>query len=530
LAQGEAFLIKKEEPLVIEKKTVLDIKVEKKRFHNSLEIAKNQIRDVKGKMAEQLADSELQIYDAHIAILEDPELIDKTEDFISSQNCCADFALHTISSEYIQILKELDDDYMSARAKDIEEVSTVVIKSLQGKLDSTIIIDEPIILLAHTISTHFISTMDSQFVMGIVTAGGGATDHSSILYNALSIPAIVGVGKELESVEDLTPILLDADDGIVMFNPDQEAIQSFNKRYENHRLIENTNLRDSHLPAKTISGKQIKIYANIGNAKEAKVAQLRGADGVGLLRTEFCFLDRISIPTEEEQFEMYKAMLDEFPHKEVVVRLIDIGSDKKVSYIQMEEEENPALGMRALRLGFKNYESLLRPQIRALLRLSASYNIRLLFPMIASLNDLIEIKDAIQNEIITLEKEGIKINKSMPLGIMVEVPNVALRPELFVDEVDFFSFGTNDLAQYVMAADRTNSFVSNYIPEAIPAILYMIEHVVAVAHAKGKWVGICGGLAADTNLTERFINLGVDELSMPSSVIPKMKAFIRKLT
>jgi phosphotransferase system enzyme I (PtsI) len=437
--------------------------------------------------------------------------------------------LHSVSKEYMQLLEHLDDEYLRARAKDIDEVSTAVIKSLQGKLDNGLKLDKPIILVAHKISTHLISTIDTQFVMGVVTAQGGATDHSSILYNAMGIPAIVGVGKELDSVQLSASILLDAENGFIKINPDQETFEAFEKQHETHLLVEKRNLEESHLAAATLSGKQIKIYANIGNTKEAKEAELRGADGVGLLRTEFCFLDRNTLPTEEEQYEMYKAMLDELPGKEVIIRLIDIGSDKKVSYIEMEGEENPALGIRALRLGFKHYESLLKPQIRALLRLSVPYNIQLLFPMIATPKDLQEIKDAIRKETVDLEAEGIKINKSMPMGIMVEIPNVALLPELFIDEVDFFSFGTNDLAQYMMAADRTNTSVSNYIPEAIPGMLKMVENVIEVAHNKGKWVGICGGLAADTKLTKTFIDMGVDELSMPASVIPKMKAFIRIL-
>lgn len=526
---GETFIIKKEEPLVIAKKSVANLEEEINRFHSSLEIVKNHIRDVRSKMAEQLSENELEIYDAHISILEDPELIDKTIDIISTQNCCADFALHCVAKEYIELLEQLHDEYLSARAKDIYEVSTAVIKSLQGKLDNTLKFDKPIILVADTISTHLISTMDAQFVKGIVTAQGGATDHSSILYNALGIPAIVGVGEELNTAQNSASILLDAENGFVKIDPDPETSKAFEKQYENYQLAEKRNLEESHLPAETLSGKKIKVFANIGDTKEAKEAQLRGADGVGLLRTEFCFLDRTALPTEEEQYKIYKSMLDELPGKEVVIRLIDIGSDKKVTYIETDAEENPALGIRALRLGFKHYESLLKPQIRALLRLSASYTIQLLFPMIATPKDLQEIKDAIRKEASDLEAEGIKVNKSIPMGIMVEIPNVALLPELFVDEVDFFSFGTNDLAQYMMAADRTNPMVSDYIEQAVPGILKMIENVVKVAHSNGKWVGICGGLAADMSLTEAFMNMGVDELSMPTSMIPKMKAFIRNL-
>ena len=507
----------------------MNLEEEIDKFRSALAIVKNQIREVKQKMAQQLSEKELDIYDAHISILDDPELIDKTIDLISIQQVCSDFAINAVAHEYIELLEQLDDEYLSARAKDIDEVSTAVIKSIQGKSNQVIELTKPVIIVADKISTHQISILETRFVLGVITAQGGATDHSSILYNAMGIPAIVGVGSQLNTVQESISIILDAEQGLIRVDPDQETQKAFKTQYKNHLIEEKRNLQSSHLPARTASGKHIKVFANIGNAQEAKEAQLRGADGVGLLRTEFCFLDRKTLPSEDEQYDMYKQMLDELPGKEVVIRLIDIGSDKMVSYIEMGEEENPALGIRALRLGFKHYDSLLRTQIRALLRLSTAFNIQLLFPMIATPEDLNDIKKALHKETTILEAEGIAVNKSIPMGIMVEIPNVALMPELFVDDVDFFSFGTNDLAQYMMAADRTNTSVAHYLPKAIPGILKLIEKVTNIAHSRGKWVGICGGLAADTHLIETFIGLGVDELSMPSALIPKTKAFIRNL-
>ncbi len=529
MAYGEVFLLDNDTSFVIEKKTVANTKAEISRFHDSLEIVKEQIRHLRTKMSLQLSKSDLEIYDAHISILEDPELIDKTKNLISTQSCCADFALHSVAKEYVQLLEQLDDEYLSARAQDIDEVAKDVIKSLQGRLTQGLQLNKPAILVADQISIHQISTIDREFVIGIITSNGGTTDHTSILYNAMGIPAIVGVGTNLNFIKKSVVVLLDAEIGSVTIDPDSKTLEAFQEQCLNYRQTEKDNLKNCHLPAETLSGKKIKVYANIGNFNEAKEAQRRGADGVGLLRTEFCFMDRKTLPSEDEQFNMYKAMLDELSGKEVVIRLIDIGSDKKVPYIGMDEEENPALGTRALRLGFKHYEKLLKPQIRALLRLSSAYNIHLLFPMIATPEDLHEIKAAVRMEMRGLQKEGFKTNSSIPMGIMVEIPNVALMPEKFVEDVDFFSFGTNDLAQYLMAADRTNPSVSDYIPAAVPGILNIIRGVVKVAHAQGKWVGICGGLAADTALTEAFINMGVDELSMPASAIPKIKAFVRKL-
>ena len=484
---------------------------------------------LKEKMSSQLTEDELAIYDAHVSIVEDPALIENTIQLITSKNVSAEYALQSAAKEFMKILASIDDDYIKSRVKDIDEVTTDIINILQGQTSIQLVFEKPIILVAENITTNQLATIDKKMLLGIITAGGGATDHTSIISKAIGIPLITGIKEQLMHILNTSTIVMDAENGSILLEPDESNIASFKEKIQNLNKYKNAHIVNAKNPATTKSGINIKIYANIGNLEEAELADLNGADGIGLLRSELCFLDRKEVPTEEDHHTLYKEMLDKLPGKVVVIRLLDIGSDKKVSYLEMPKEENPALGLRALRLGFNQYEKLLKPQLRAILKLSANYNIKLLCPMIATPEDLTQIREAISKEIKILISEGVKLNEKMQVGIMVEIPNVAIMPELFIDNIDFFSFGTNDLAQYLMAADRTNSSVSNYLSKANPAILKMIEHVTSIAHLHGKWIGICGELSSQKELIEKFISIGIDELSMPPLLIPEIKSYIRSL-
>lgn len=515
--------------IIVQKTLIEDQLKEIEQFNAALKIAEENILSLKEKMSTELNEDELSIYDAHISIVNDPELIEKTVLLIQTEAVSAEFAFHTVAQEFIKMLAEVDDDYIKSRVKDIEEVTNNVISIIKGESSFSAILEKPVILVSDRITTNQLSTLKKEFILGIITAGGGATDHTAIISKALGIPLITGIQHEIDLIQHSTTIIIDGIQGYVHVEPDMNILNEYEDQLKKELLKKSIALADAKQIAKTKSGKAIKIYANIGNADEAKIAELNGADGIGLLRTELCFLERKYLPSEEEHYTTYKEILDELHGKEVVIRLLDIGSDKKVSYIEMPEEENPAMGLRALRLGFSQYEKLLKPQLRAIIKLSAHYNIKILCPMIATLDDLHQIKKAIKNEIQILSTEGINVKNDIELGIMVEIPNVALMPELFAEEVDFFSFGTNDLAQYMMAADRTNTTVSNYLAEAVPGIMKMIEHVTIVAHEKNKWVGICGELASQHDLIEKFIKIGVDELSMSPSSIPQIKSLVRGL-
>jgi phosphotransferase system enzyme I (PtsI) len=345
----------------------------------------------------------------------------------------------------------------------------------------------------------------------------------------MEIPAVVGIKSNINKLKNNDKLILDGQEGEVIYNPNPKQLKEYKiKKYIYKEKFKKV-IKNNKEVAETISGQIIKVNANIGSLDEAKKALKYGADGIGLLRTEFCFLNRKNFPTEEEQFKLYSQIISVLPKREFIIRLSDFGSDKKVDYIDQSYEQNPAMGSRALRLGFKYYDKLLKPQLRALIRLSCNNDIKILCPMISDLDDLKKIKKAIINESKDLSSSKIKINNNIPLGIMIETPNVAIMAENFVDHVDFFSFGTNDLSQFLMAADRTNENVSKYHEKAIPSIMKLIENVCKISHKKNKRIGICGEIASKKELLKKFIKIGVNELSMSPSMIPEIKESIRKI-
>ena len=397
-----------------------------------------------------------------------------------------------------------------------------------GKSSIKTNLSSPKIIVSEKISTNELASIESKNIKGIVTAEGGSTDHVSIISKAMEIPAVVGIKSKINKLKNSVKLILNGQEGEVIYNPNREQLKEYKIKKNIYKENFKKAIKNNKEIAKTISGQVIKVNANIGNLDEAKKALKYGADGIGLLRTEFCFLNRKKFPTEEEQFKLYSNIINVLPKREFIIRLSDFGSDKKVDYIDQPFEQNPAMGVRALRLGFKYYDKLLKPQLRALIRLSFNNNVKILCPMISDIDDLKKIKKAIIKESNDLNAYKIKKN-SIPLGIMIETPNVAINAEEFIDHVDFFSFGTNDLSQFLMAVDRTNENVSKYHKKAIPTIMKLIENVCNISLKKGKSVGICGEIASKKELLTKFIKIGVKELSMPPSMIPEIKQSIRKI-
>ena len=394
-----------------------------------------------------------------------------------------------------------------------------------GKSSININLSSPKIIVSEKISTNELASIDSKYIKGIVTAEGGSTDHVSIISKAMEIPAVVGIKSKITKLKNNIKLILNGQEGEVIYNPNREQLKEYKIKKSIYKENFKKAIKNNKEIAKTISGQVIKVNANIGSLDEVRKALKYGADGIGLLRTEFCFLNRKKFPTEEEQFKIYSNIISVLPKRKFIIRLSDFGSDKKVDYIDQPYEQNPAMGDRALRLGFKYYDKLLKPQLRALIRLSFNNNVKILCPMISDIDDLTKIKKAIINESNDLNAS----KNNIPLGIMVETPNVAINAEEFIDHVDFFSFGTNDLSQFLMAADRTNENVAKYHEKAIPTIMKLIENVCNISQKKGKWVGICGEIASKKELLKKFIKMGVKELSMPPSMIPEIKQSIRKI-
>ena len=523
---GEIFFIKKNNISAIKKKSSNKPIDEIKRLKNSISILEKKILGLKKNLKNKISKENLLIYDSNLGILKDPDLIEKTTHLIKSKNYSAEYSYKYCSEEYAKVINEIDDEYLSARAKDIKEISNELVEVLLGKSSPDINFSSPKILVSEKISTNEIASFKSKYIKGIVTAEGGSTDHVSIISKALEIPAVVGLKSEIKKLKNNDKLILNGQEGEVIYNPTQKQLKEYKIKKNILKEKFKNAIKKNKETAKTISGELIKVNANIGSLNDAKKALKYGADGIGLFRTEFCFLNRQNFPSEDEQLKLYTKIINVLPKKEFIIRLSDFGSDKKVDYIDQPYEQNPAMGYRGLRLGFKYYDKLLKPQLRALIRLSLNYNIKILCPMISDIDDIKEIKKAVINE-----SDNLKLNKisHIPLGIMIETPNVAMNAEEFIDHVDFFSFGTNDLSQFLMAADRTNENVAKYHEKAIPSIMKLIENVCNISKKKGKWVGICGEIASKKELLKMFIKIGVNELSMSPIMIPEIKESIRKI-
>ena len=523
---GKIFFIKKNNISIIKKKSSNKPIDEINRLKNSISILEKKILGLKYNLKNKISKENLSIYDSNIEILKDPDLIEKTTHLIKSKNYSAEYSYKYCSEEYAKVINEIDDEYLSARAKDINEISNELIEILLGKSSPDINFSSPKILVSEKISTNEIASIKSKYIKGIVTAEGGSTDHVSIISKALEIPAVVGLKSEIKKLKNNDKLILNGQEGEVIYNPTQKQLKEYKIKKNILKEKFKNAIKKNKETAKTISGELIKVNANIGSLNDAKKALKYGADGIGLFRTEFCFLNRQNFPSEDEQLKLYTKIINVLPKKEFIIRLSDFGSDKKVDYINQPYEQNPAMGYRGLRLGFKYYDKLLKPQLRALIRLSLNYNIKILCPMISDIDDIKEIKKALVNE-----SDDLKLNKTsqIPLGIMIETPNVAMNAEEFIDHVDFFSFGTNDLSQFLMAADRTNENVAKYHEKAIPSIMKLIENVCNISQKKGKWVGICGEIASKKELLKMFIKIGVNELSMSPTMIPEIKESIRKI-
>jgi phosphotransferase system enzyme I (PtsI) len=510
-------------PLDIPEHVISDVEADFTRLEDAVKQARMRVASWKDSMRGRLEESELALYEAYDQMLQDPELLNQTKDFIRETKKNSFFAFQKVSEQYALSLLALDDPYLSARADDIRMLAELVIRIGLGLEQSTENWDEQVILVAHHLSTQQLSTIKQENLAGIVLVEGGLTDHTAILAKAMGIPLLIGVENNVMKIANGSISILDSDGNRFIINPSTELIQVTKAQIKEKGIHWEIVKSRAQAKAYTRSGRTLSIEANVGSLLEVEQAKENGAEGIGLFRTELAFLQQQKPLSEEDHYTLYESMLSSFSGVTHTIRLLDFGSDKPLRFLELPKEENPAMGIRALRLGIRNYESLLRPQIRALLRLSQHYSIRILCPMIATRNDCIEIKQLITTELEDFRNQDY-IELEMPLvGIMVEIPNVAIRPREFVDLADFFSFGTNDLAQFLMAADRLNGQLSTYFDDAKPTLIELIDNFTRHAKGVGKSVSICGELAADTNYTEKFIAMGISALSMAPAQIPIIK-------
>ena len=521
-----------EPDLTVTKVTVEDSEKEVSRLDDALAASIKDVELIKETALKNLGEEEAQVFDAHLMVLSDPELIGQVKDSITSNKVNAESALKEVTDMFISIFAGMEDNpYMQERAADIRDVSKRILAHLLGvKIPSPATIKDEVIIVAADLTPSDTAQLNRQYVKAFVTDIGGRTSHSAIMARSLEIPAIVGTKEVTSIAKDGDIIIVDGLSGEVFLNPSEEVVAEYRAKAEAFaaQQAEWEKLKDSKTYTK--DGHQVELAANIGTPKDLEGVVNNGAEGVGLYRTEFLYMDSHEMPTEEDQFEAYKAVLEGMNGKPVVVRTMDIGGDKELPYFDLPKEMNPFLGYRALRISISETgNQMFRTQLRALLRASVHGKLRIMFPMVALLTEFRTAKGILEEEKAKLIAEGVAVADDIQVGIMIEIPAAAMLADQFAKEVDFFSIGTNDLIQYTMAADRMNEQVSYLYQPYNPSILRLINNVIKAAHAEGKWAGMCGEMAGDQTAVPLLVGMGLDEFSMSATSVLRTRSLMKKL-
>ncbi|OIK14818.1 phosphoenolpyruvate--protein phosphotransferase [Bacillus sp. MUM 116] len=518
-----------EPDLSFEKNSIDNAASEIERFRSAMDKSKAELEIIRDRAKVELGEDKAAIFEAHLLVLSDPELTGPIEDKIQSEKVNAEFALKETADMFVMMFEQMDNEYMKERAADIRDVTKRVLCHLLGvQLVNPSMIAEEVIIVAEDLTPSDTAQLNRKFVKGFTTNIGGRTSHSAIMARSLEIPAVVGTKSATEEINNGDLIIVDGLKGEVHINPTPELVEQYRKiqaEYEAQKAEWAKLVNDKTVSA---DGHHVELAANIGTPNDLKGVIENGGEGIGLYRTEFLYMGRDQLPTEEEQFESYKAVLEGMNGKPIVVRTLDIGGDKELPYLELPKELNPFLGFRAIRLCLEE-QGIFRTQLRALLRASIYGNLKIMFPMIATLDEFRQAKAILEEEKAKLQSEGQTVNEKIELGIMVEIPSTAVLADQFAKEVDFFSIGTNDLIQYTMAADRMNQRVSYLYQPYSPSILRLVKMVIDAAHAEGKWTGMCGEMAGDETAIPVLLGLGLDEFSMSATSILKARSLIRNL-
>lgn len=516
---GKALVLTDDEPVIARRK-VSSPETEVKRFDHAVEVSKEEIRSIKEATEKTMGAEEAEVFEAHYYMLEDPELIDATRDMILNESLCAEFAFQEVTNKNAALLESLDDPYLSARAPDVRDIGSRVIRKLTGasSIDITSL-SQPYIVVARELTPSIIATMDKENVLGFITETGSPSSHIAIMAKAFEIPAILGVRDLTVFVKQDDLLVLDADKGDIVVNPDEAVLQRslarLKEKEENRRSLERFQVKGST----TLDGIKVRLKANMGTVQDLPLVKKVAAEGVGLFRTEFLFLDGTNPPTEEEQFAWYRQALQELEGELVIIRTLDVGGDKEIPYLNIQKEENPFLGLRAIRYCLK-HRDIFVTQLRALLRASVYGPLGIMLPLITSLEEVFEAKAIIEVLKKDLRKEGIAFDEAVKVGIMVETPSAAVMADILARHVDFFSIGSNDLVQYTCAADRVNENTEHICDPLNPAVLRLLRDIVRAGREHGIAVGICGEIAGDPSLLPILIGLGLTEFSMsPGSLL-----------
>lgn len=528
IAIGSAFVYRPEEP-VVERWRVKDVEAELAHFQEAVEQAKRQLREIHAKAKDEVGEDTARIFEAHLLFSEDPALLDGVRSRIKGGSN-AEAAVADTVREFVTTFEAMKDEYMRARAVDVQDVGQRLLGNLLGISKGTLAqLSSPVIIVAKDLTPSDTAQMNKAMVLGFCTAMGGTTSHTVIMARILGIPAVVGVGEEVLSIKSDQRLVVDGGRGIVVMEPPEEMVLEYRERQRKFVARRKKALALAQAPAVTRDDHRVEVVANIGDVDSARMALEYGAEGVGLLRTEFLYLDRDTMPSEEEQYTAYRAIADIMGQRPLVIRTLDIGGDKRLPYLEIGEERNPFLGWRAIRLCL-GYVDLFKTQLRAILRAGHERNVKIMFPMIADVEEVRQAKEILAEAMAELDARGVPFAPDVEVGIMVETPAAALAADILAEDVDFFSIGTNDLVQYVMSCDRTNERVSYLYKPLHPVILRLIKGVVVTAHKAGKWVGMCGEMAGEALAIPILLGLGLDEFSMNAAAIPGAKSIIRALS
>ena len=522
IAIGEIAFFKRDSG-VVQRKKVEDPQTEIQRFENAKAKAIKELGELYDKAVSEVGESNAMLFQTHQFMLEDLDYVEAIENMIQTQSVNAEYAVSVTGDNFSQMFASMDDDYMRERAADVKDISARVVKILTGAGENGLVTDKPVILASDDLAPSETVQLNKDMVLSFVTQGGSTNSHTAILAKTMNIPAIIGIGDALDEKYEGKVAIVDGANGCLIIEPDEETMKEYQAKKQEYLAQQELLQQFRGKETVSLDGQKVKLYANIGNASDIGAVIKNDAAGIGLFRSEFLYLENDNFPTEEEQFKVYKYVAETMGQKQVIIRTLDIGAYKQIDYFNLPHEENPAMGYRAIRICLKQ-QDIFRTQLRALLRASAFGNIAIMFPMIVALEEVLQIKEIVKSVMAELDASGIPYNKEIQLGIMIETPAAAMISDDLAKEVDFFSVGTNDLTQYTTAVDRQNANLEGFYYPHHKGLLRLIKMAADNAHKNGIWIGICGELGADMEMTEAFLAMGIDELSVsPACVLPLRK-------
>jgi len=525
-------LIKKEENLEVDHSSIDAAEVDQQieELHSALEQAKNELKELKNETEEKFGEEEAEIFGAHLMILDDPEVIPAFEEKIKSEKSNAAAAVKEVVDQYAAMFSAMEDEYLKERGADIKDVGMRVIKILLGVEDITEKMEEAAVIIAEDLTPSDTAQLETDKVLAFVTKDGSRTSHTAIMARSLGIPAVVGMGdKVMEAAEDGIEVIVDGESGDVYFSPDQELLDKYEEKLKAYQEEQERLKVFKDKKAETKDGEAVEVVGNIGSIADLEAVIEYGGEGIGLFRTEFLYMDKDRLPTEEEQFEVYKKAAEKMGEKPVIIRTLDVGGDKDIPYLDFPDEMNPFLGYRAVRVCLERAD-IFKPQLKALFRAGIYGNIKIMFPMISSVEEILLVKEKIEEVKVELESENKEYSSDIEIGMMIEIPSAVMMADELAEEVDFFSIGTNDLIQYTAAVDRTNEKIAQMHTPYHPGVLRLVKKTIEAADKAGIWTGMCGEAAGDELLLPFLLGAGLDEFSMSAVSILKIKELLSKWT